>query len=423
MVISMKNTTVKSDMMVIGAGIAGISTALEAAETGYKVVLIEKNPYIGGRVVQLNQYFPKLCPPTCGMEINIRRLRDNHNIILNVMTDIIDIEGKAGDYNVTVRIRPTYINEECPNLDKIASECAVMRKNDFNFGIDDNAVIYMPYNNAYPSKYMLDRESCSPEDLKFLADRYKEAIDLDQKEEIITYNVKSIVWSTGWEPYNANNLTKLGYGEINEVITNIELERIASSNGPYGGKINVPGTDKIPQKVVFVQCAGSRDENHLEYCSSVCCLASIKQAKYILEVNPDADVHIFYIDIRTPGVFEEFYSDSVKDGKIKFHRGKVAKVFKSNAGEIIVEAEDTMTGNLMQMATEMVVLATGMKPNTELIKKFNPDILDKNGFVKTDAINGISGCGVCTRPKDVAGVVQEATGTAMRAIHTIVEAN
>ena len=416
----MENNTLSSDMLVIGAGISGISTALEAAETGFSVVLIEKNPYIGGRVSQLNQYFPKLCPPTCGLEVNIRRLRDNRLIDLYTLAEVESISGSEGDFTVKVRVKPTYIKDDCSNIDKYVDEITFEKKNEFNYGMDNTKVISRPYNNSFPQRYYLDKDACSESDLKFLADNYKDAVDLNMKEEVLEYKVKSIVWATGWTPYDANKLDNLAYSKYSEVITNVEMERLASPSGPTGGKIIIPGTDKEIKSVAFVQCAGSRDENHLEYCSSICCLASMKQASYVREQYPDADVHIFYIDIRANGTFEEFYTKTKTDEKIHFHRGKVAKVLKDpDNGQMVVEAEDTLAGELNQMSVDLVVLATGMEPNTKHDPNVDKSLLDENGFIKGVYSGGVYGCGVCTRPKDVAATVQEATGTAIKAIHTI----
>jgi len=206
------------------------------------------------------------------------------------------------------------------------------------------------------------------------------------------------------------------------VITNVEMERYSSPSGPTGGKIKIPGINQEIKRIAFVQCAGSRDETHLEYCSSICCLASMKHARFVREQFQSTEIYFFYIDIRSPGALEDFYTETQKDNKIHWHRGKVAKVFKElNSNELIVEAEDTLTGKLKQTKVDMVVLATGMQPAINGL--LNKNILDENGFVKSETENGIIGCGVATGPKDVAGCVQEATGAVMKAIHIIKEGN
>ncbi len=418
----MEKKTIATDVLVVGAGISGLSAALETAETGFNVTLIEKNPFIGGRVAQLNQYFPKLCPPTCGLEINTKRLKENPRITLYTLTEVESIKGEPGNYEVTVKITPRYIRDEAPEdlCEKVASEIEFTKDDDFNYGLNKSKIMYMPYNNAFPMKYVFDKSACPADKLDELGEKFTDCLDLAQKPETKVFTAKSVIWAAGWDPYDANKLELLGYKNNPDVITNVELERLAAPNGPTEGKIQVPGMDKEIKSVAFVQCAGSRDENHLEYCSSICCLASLKQARYIREQLPEAEVHIFYIDIRSYGIFEDFYNDTKEDEKLFFHRGKVAKVFKEHGSDkLTVEAEDTIAGELNQLDVDLVVLATGMKPRTQKIAEFNPELLDRCGFVRTDIKDGIIGCGVCTRPKDVAGVVQESTGAAMKAIHII----
>ena len=237
--------------------------------------------------------------------------------------------------------------------------------------------------------------------------------------------ISSIIWAAGWEPYDANKLDILGFGKYPDVITNVMMERLSAADGPTGGQILRPSTKEKVRSVAFVQCAGSRDENHLEYCSSVCCMASLKHTNYIREQYPDAEIHVHYIDVRSNGLLEDFYNKVQGDDKIHFHRGKVAKVFQDNAsGKLIVEAEDSLTGNLMQNAVEMVVLATGMEPAAKNLP-INKTLIDVNGFIDSggngtsDLPNGQFGCGVITNPKDVASTVQEATGSVLKSIQII----
>ena len=409
-----------ADILVVGAGIAGISTALEAAETGYSVILIEKNPNVGGRVVQLNEYFPKLCPPTCGMEINIRRLKDNSKINLITLATVDEINGEKGNYKVKIKEKPRYVTNRCTACNECVEVCPVKRPDEFNYGLNTTKAIYLPYNNAFPQKLVIDDSVCTMEECGKCVTACKyQAIDLNMKSQEYFVNVKPIVWATGWDPYDANKLDKLGFGTYPNVITNVMMERLAAPNGPTEGKIEIPGVENI-KKVAFVQCAGSRDENHLEYCSSVCCMASLKQAHYIRERYEDAEIHVFYIDIRSPGFFEDFYRNVERDEKIFFHRGKIAKVFKNpDTDKLTVEAEDTLSNQLQQMEFDLVVLATGMQPtaskNGSPVKKY----LDDNGFLSDN--DKIVGCGVCSNPQDVATTVQEATGAAMKAVLNLME--
>jgi quinone-modifying oxidoreductase subunit QmoA len=427
----MTKKEITSDILIVGAGIAGITAAVEAAETGMSVILIEKKPYIGGKVTQFSKYFPKLCPPACGLEINIRRLRTNPLIKLFTLAEITKVinepalsAGNSGKYKVDIKLIPRYINNQCTSCGDCVKVCPEKRKNDFNYNMDETTSIYIPYENAYPQKYIIDKETCKGSSCNKCVDvcKYK-AIDLDEQERILSVEVSSIIWAAGWEPYDAQKLDVLGFGKFPDVITNVMMERLASPDGPTKGEILRPSTKEKVNSIAFVQCAGSRDENHLEYCSSVCCMASLKQTRYIREQNPDAEIHVHYIDVRSNGLLEDFYQSVQGDNKVHFHRGKVGKVSKNNAGKLIVEAEDSLTGKLLKNEVEVVVLATGMKPATQNLK-VDDSIIDGNGFLHFNG-NGVNnqsrqaGCGVITEPKDVAATVQEATGSVLKAIQTI----
>jgi quinone-modifying oxidoreductase subunit QmoA len=415
----MTENSISSDLLVVGGGIAGITAAVEAAETGLSVTLVEKSPYIGGKVAQFNQYFPKLCPPSCGLEINIRRMRTNPSIKLFTLAEVTKVEKEAGKHKAEVRLNARYVNDLCTSCGDCVKVCPEERANDFNYGMDKTKAIYIPDENSYPAKYVIDMNSCKGTSCSKCVDvcKYK-AIDLNEMEKSITVEAGAVIWATGWEPYDANKLDILGFGEFPDVITNVMMERLAAPNGPTKGEILRPSTKEKINSVAFVQCAGSRDEDHLEYCSSICCLASLKQAKYIRDQHPEAEIHFHYIDIRSNGLLEEFYNSVKEDEKLHFHRGKVAKVIKDKSSDkLIVEAEDSLTGNLMQKTVEMVVLATGMEPTSKNLP-IDKSSIDEMGFLKSNE-NGIIGCGVSTKPKEVAAVVQEATGSVLKAIQTI----
>ncbi|MGC8595744.1 MAG: FAD-dependent oxidoreductase [Candidatus Kryptoniota bacterium] len=410
---------INSDVLIIGAGIAGITAAVEAAETGLTVTIIEKRSYIGGKVTQFNKYFPKLCPPSCGLEINIRRLRNNPLIKLFTLAEVLNISEVSGKYLVSVKLNPRYVNDQCTSCGECVKVCPEKRKNDFNFNMDETAAVYLPYPNAYPDKYVIDPLSCRGLSCKKCVDvcRYN-AINLTEKAEHLTVGAGSIIWATGWEPYDATKLDILGFGQFPDVITNVMMERLASPDGPTQGKILKISTRKPVESVAFVQCAGSRDVNHLEYCSSVCCMASLKQTGYVREQYPDADIHIHYIDVRSCGLLEDFYSNVQKDNKIFFHRGKVAKVIHDvSTDRLVVVSEDCVSGKLINVPVDLVVLATGMQPAQSGLFPGN-DMFDRYGFIKSDG-HGVAGCGVSTGPKDVASSVREATGAVLKAIQTI----
>ncbi|MFA5352848.1 MAG: FAD-dependent oxidoreductase, partial [Thermodesulfovibrionales bacterium] len=289
-------------ILVIGGGFSGLTTAVDAAETGAEVIIIEKNPYLGGRVAQLNKYFPKLCPPICGLEINFRRIKTNPLITVHTMAEVTNIAGGPGDYSVTVTVKPRYVNDNCVACNACTEACPAERPNEYNFGMNTTKAAYLPFNQAFPQKYVIDKDRCSGSCGKACQEACKyNAIDMDMKPETLTLKVGSIVVATGWNPYEAAKMDNLGFGKVKNVITNMMMERLASPTGPTAGKIIRPSDGKPVENIVFVQCAGSRDENHLPFCSYICCLASLKQTTYIREQNPDSKVNIFYIDIRTPG--------------------------------------------------------------------------------------------------------------------------
>ncbi|WDN89467.1 quinone-modifying oxidoreductase, subunit QmoA [Desulfosarcina sp. BuS5] len=411
-------------ILVVGGGISGLTTTLEAAEVGYEVFLVEKNPYLGGRVSQLKQYFPKLCPPTCGLEINFRRIKDNPRIKVFTMAEIEKVDGAPGSYNVAIKLKPRYVNENCTCCGECAEACQTEISDEFNFGMNKIKAAYLPHNMAFPAKYVISPQIIGTDDAKRCLEACKyDAIDFDMKEKVINLNVGAVVWATGWEPYDASKIDNLGFGTYPNIITNMMLERLASTNGPTNGKILRPSDDKEPESIAFVQCAGSRDENHLPYCSYVCCMASLKHTTYIREQYPDAKIYIFYIDLRAPGQrYEKFYKKIKEDKNIFFIKGKVAEVSENTGtGDITVVAENAVTGEKIRQDVEMVVLATGMQPTAAGAKlpadlKYNED-----GFIINDfEQGGMFAAGCANKPADVVSSNQNATGMALKAIQTLV---
>jgi quinone-modifying oxidoreductase subunit QmoA len=409
-------------ILVVGGGISGITTALEAAEVGKEVILVEKAPYLGGRVARTYQYFPKLCPPTCGLEINFRRIKDNPRIHVLTLSEVEAVSGEPGAYEVTIRQNPRYVNEKCTACGDCAEACSLMIPNDFNLDMDQRKAAYLPFSMAFPMRYVLDPQILGTED----ADKCKaackyDAIDLDMQPQTLTAKVGAIVVATGWRPYDAKKLDTLGFGRFPNVITNVMMERLGSLNGPTEGKILRPSDKKPVESVIFAQCAGSRDENHLAYCSGVCCLASMKEASFVLEQNPDAKIKIFYIDIRALGKLEDFYNKFKDDERVDFVKGKVAKIEEDAATQDpIVEVEDTLSGEKIRAQADMVVLATGMEPSTAAERLPMDVAYDEFGFVVSDGSQkGIYAAGCAKRPVDVACSLQDATGAALKAIQCL----
>ena len=406
-------------ILVIGGGMAGMTTAIEAAEAGCEVILVEKGSYLGGRVARLNQYFPKLCPPSCGLEINFRRIKNNPRITVLTLAEVEKLSGRPGDYEVTVKLSPRYVTGACTLCGECTEVCPAERSDDFNYGLSKTKAAYLPHEMAFPSLYVIDRAACR-EGCTACKDACKYgAVDLDQAEERKTFNVAAVVAATGWSPYDASKLDNLGYGKYPNVITNVVMERLAAPNGPTGGKILRPSDGKEPKTVAFAQCAGSRDENHLPYCSAVCCSASLKHATYVRGLYPEAKITIFYIDVRTPGRLEDFYEKVAGDSKVELIKGKAAKVEEDPAtGELLVTAEDALSGKKTTARADLLVLATGIVPNTDGLPPKFP--LDEYRFVANPAgKKGLYAAGCVRRPEEVSVTVQDGTGAALKAFQCV----
>lgn len=409
-------------ILVIGGGIAGMTAAAEAAEVGYRVVLVEKEAYLGGRVARTHQYFPKMCPPTCGMEINVRRIRNNPRIKVHTLATVDEVTGCAGSFKARIKINPRYVTGECALDESVAEQLTSERSNDFNMDMDKTKALYLPFDAAYPNTYVVDREALSDAD----ADKLSKiappgAIDLDMKEEEIEVSVGAVILATGWSPYNAANLETLGFGKHANVITNVMMERLAARRGPTKGEIIRPSDGKPAENVAFVQCAGSRDVNHLPYCSAVCCMASLKHVRYLREKNENAKATVFYIDIRTVGRLEKFYYDMLDDTNISFVKGKVAKITENVVtNNLSLDVEDTLERNNLHPEFDMVVLATGIVPNSAGTK-FPFDLqYDEFGFIDASTnIEGVYAAGCAKRPCDVSRSAKDATGAALKAIQCV----
>lgn len=397
-------------LLVVGAGIAGVTAALEAAEAGRDVVLVEKEASVGGRVLRSHHYFPKLCPPSCGMEINVRRLERNPRVRVLTRTEL------AGslDGTVTIRTAPAYVNDRCTACGACSEACPTEVPDPFNLGMCQVPAVRLPHPNAWPRRFVLDRSAC-PDDCQACVDAcHYDAIDLSAHESRETLEVGAVVVATGWHPYPVEKLPELGGGELEDVVTNVQIERMASSQGPTGGRILRPSDGRAPKRVAFVQCAGSRDVNHLPYCSGVCCLASLKQALYVLERDPDAEVTLYFIDRRAPGRNEKLLTRVAEQRGVQLVMGKVGRVLATGRGDLLLRAEDVGTGRLREDHADLVVLATGMVPHLATDALPLPLERDVDGFGLDSATTVVAG--VARRPTDVATAVRDATGAAARAM-------
>ena len=406
-----------SAILVVGGGFAGLTAAIEAAELGHDVYIVEKTPFLGGRVAQLNKYFPKLCPPSCGLEIQFQRIRNNPRIKFFTLAEVTSLSGTKGNYTAKVTIQPRYTAAHAVDLGFFASALEGETSNEFDFGMSTRKALYKSAPFAFPSRYVLDAEALTASDKAKLAGN--KFVNLNDEPKTIELNVGAIVVATGWKPYDVTNLKNLGAGNVANCITNMQMERLASPYGPTKGKIVRPTDQVAPKRVCFVQCAGSRDQNHLNYCSYICCMASIKQCFYVVESVPDAICDVYYIDLRTPGRYIKTLDKARASGRVNFIKGKVANVEQIEGDRCRVQAEDAVRGEKLTMDYDLVVLATGMQPSLSLGNCPLPLPLDEDGFVTGGEEEGIFTAGCALMPLDVTRSAQTGTAATLKAVQTV----
>ena len=409
--------------IVVGGGVSGITAALEIAEVGKPVILIEKLAFIGGRITQLYKYFPKLCSPTCGLEINQRRIKSAYKkLTILTLAEVKQVSGTKGNYVLTVKQQPRFVNENCTACGECAHVVEAEFDNEFNYNMDKRKGAYLPYNMAYPEQYVLDKRIIGTVDgiRAKEACRY-DAIELDMQVKTIKLMAVAIIWATGWSPYDANKIHPYGYDRFANVITNVEMERMLDVFGPTAGKLVRPSDGKAAKNVAFIQCAGSRDENHLKHCSRICCMSSLKESTYVSEQYPeDGKSTIYYIDIRVIDRFDDFYKKVKASGNTSFIKSKVANITENKINNNpIVHGVDTEGYHHYHNEYDLVVLAVGMQPNID--KNLLVDVsVNDEGFIENKNNNGgIFAAGCVADALDVNRSVQSATASALKAIQVI----
>jgi heterodisulfide reductase subunit A len=425
--------TIKKSTLIVGAGIAGISAALDLADAGFKVHLVEKEPSIGGKMARWDKTFPTLDCSSCILTPRMAEVGAHPNIDLITLAEVDSVDGFVGNFKVKIRQRPRYVDiDTCTSCGDCSEICPVDIPAEFEARLSYRKAIYIPFAQAVPSAYLLDMENCLGVDA-VRCGKCKDAceagaINYDDHEKIIELEVGTIIVSTGFELFDATLKPEYGYGDFANVVNIGEVERMLSSAGPTQGHIVRPSDLKEPKKMVYVQCVGSRDELTNRYCSRVCCMTAIKQARMIRD-KLGIDIYIFYIDLRTFGKgYEEFYESTANAG-VTFIRGRVGEVLQDDETKsLTIRGEDTLIGKPIQLDdVDLVVLSTGVVA-PESTKKISHALnlsLSPDGFLleahpklrPVDSFNdGIFVAGMAQGPKDIPDTVAQAKAAAAGAM-------
>ncbi len=429
----LKVTTVKVEpaTLVVGAGIAGINAALDLANSGYKVYLVEKSPTVGGHMAQLDKTFPTMDCSSCITTPKMSEVARNPNIELMTYSEVVSLDGYVGNFQVRIEKYPHYIDQNiCTGCGHCIDICPVECANEFDLGMKPRKAIYLSFPQAVPGEYTIDMNHCircgiCAEACPTSAVRY------DDKPEYVDVKVGTIILATGFQPYDATRMGQYGFGRHKNVINALQMERLLSSYGPTEGKVKRPSDLKEPKSIVWVQCVGSREftGKGRKYCSRVCCMYATKQARSYKEKHPDTQLFIFYIDLRAFGKgYEEFYNDTAKNYGIKFIRGRVAEILEGENDNVIIRAEDTTLQRPIELEVDMVVLSIGLEPREDIddiARIFNVTATKtEDGFLMeahpklrpVDTLtDGIFVAGNVVGPKDIPDTVAQAKAAASSA--------
>ena len=423
--------------LVIGGGIAGIQTALDIAEAGFEVDIVEKEPTIGGKMAQIDKTFPTLDCAACILTPKMVDVAQNEKIKIFSYSEVESVKGFVGNFKVAIRRKARFVDEEkCTGCGICTEKCPQKKvPNAFNMGLDNRRAIYIPFAQAVPKVATIDANYCTMMKTgkcgvcaKFCG---VGAIDYKQQDQIVEREYGAIVAATGFNPLKPDKYNELGYATCQDVVTSLELERLMNAAGPTAGTLLRPSDKKHPHTIVFVQCVGSRcdaeNEKGKPYCSKICCMYTAKHAMLIREKYPDTEVYVFYIDVRTPGKnFDEFYRRAVEQYGVHYIKGQVGKVVEEN-GTLKVQASDLLSGEQLHIDADLVVLATAVEPDKSArgIATMLTASMDTNDFF-TEAhaklrpvespTAGIFLSGVCQGPKDIPETVSQASAAAAKVI-------
>ena len=426
--------------LIVGGGIAGIQAALEIADAGFPVYLVEREPSIGGHMAQFDKTFPTLDCSACILTPKMVDVGNHPNITMLTYSEVQKVDGYVGNFAVTIKKRARYIKtEDCTGCGICWEKCPKKVIDDkFEAGLGYRKAVYTPFPQAVPKYPVIDDINCT----YYIKGTCKacekfcptNAIDFNQKDEILTVEVGNIILATGWDLFDARRVTNYGYGRLANVFTSMEFERLSNSAGPTGGNIVLRDGKTIPKSVAIVHCVGSRDKNYNNYCSSICCMQSLKFAHLVHE-KTGATVYNFYIDIRTPAkAYDEFYQRLIEEGTL-FVRGKVAEVTDAarnpgEEGKLIVQVEDTLVGKQRRIPVDMVILSAGLEPRAdakEIGKLFGISCSYDGWFIerhpKLDPVatmtEGVYIAGCAQGPKDIPASVAQGAAAAARILGKI----
>jgi len=419
--------------LVIGGGVAGIQAALDLADTGYKVYLVEKEPSIGGRMAQIDKTFPTMDCSICILAPKMSDVGHHPNIELLTNSEIVYVKGYIGNFHVKVMKKPRYVTDDCTACGECAKVCPVIAPNEFDIGLAIRHAVYTPFAQAVPSTYTIDLNLCLNKENIILCDKCikaceAQAINFEMKPETVELGVGTIIVATGADVFDPSSLPNYGYGKYLNVITSLEFERLINAGGPSGGHLIRPSDLQIPKRVAFIQCVGSRSEKSGRlYCSNVCCMNTIKDSLLIKEHWPETEIYVFYIDIRAYGKgFEDLYQRAKKEGVI-FIRGLPAEIIEDRkTRNLWLTGENTLQKELYKENVDMVILSIGLEPRKDsgIIQRLLTLSRTQDGFFMEAhpklrpvdaATGGIFFAGCAEGPKDIKDSVTQASAATARA--------
>ncbi|MDP2752353.1 MAG: CoB--CoM heterodisulfide reductase iron-sulfur subunit A family protein [Rhodocyclaceae bacterium] len=420
--------------LVIGGGIAGIQAALDMANAGLDVVLVEKLATIGGHMLQLSETFPTLDCAQCVLSPKMVEVSRHPKVKLMTYSEVQEVSGSMGNFKVKILKKPTYIDTEaCKICDDCSVVCPVVVPNEYDLGLTSRRAIYIPFAQAIPASYVLDENAClglHPIRCGKCKDVCEVgAINYDMLPQVVTEEFGAIIVATGFDLYPQEKILEYGAGNVPDVLDGLQFERLCSASGATQGHVLRPSDKKEPKEVVFIQCVGSRDPaQHCAYCSKICCMYTAKHAQLYKHHVPDGRAYIFYIDIRSGGKgYEEFVQRTMENDGAVYLRGRVSKLHRTKDGKVRVMGTDTLTGQNVEIDADMVVLALAMQPSkgTEEIAKILKIGRDKDGFLaeahpKLRPVESVTGgiflAGAAQGPKDIPETVAQASAAAAKAI-------